>query len=432
MYNSPPSPVDEDIGFVKNAAMGYENTHAHRIAPVKVPPGGDFETILPSIEDNFATANIQQAPLYDMTQRENAPQRYKHERQIVQQPAPSLVLGGNEEQPHVKRRRFDDQHWLDENRPSTILVPLNHGVNYSSKHSRPAGSMYAGDTLPLFLDKRIVQLPPRDATRYEDIEGRSKVSSRSKGVEDYPIYRVSREQDQVHRLKPKIPGMPQSPKCFAASYPLHDNESPISSNFSAPLYPEVLDPCPSLHYVPGIAGADGRVSSNLAVAQRPLRQLEEVHSQVQRDFRDLGLDSSPRWNQENGVQVDAQSKSRSYASSHALGLTQLSTVPREATSLGNLEEHQQHPEHQHQLASSTKHPNHSDEVGFGPDDQGIATYARRYSPEIDCNKNRSLGEFSFRALPRGAEWSGLPRITGVANGLLFDQEPSKAIMGNSP
>lgn len=357
--------------------------------------------ILPSIESGPSHAKDQHSPFVDSFQILHAfEQAYRDGREPLQRRDPSLIyVADDEHQPNLKRRRINDQQSLNQERPSRVLVPLNYRDGHSDMHPRPAAAAYSEDMPPDVLDKRILQLPLRENRRYGNAEGHTQTPSLHVPSENRLAH--PREQSKVRYLNPEVPGQPQSPRSFGAFRPVHDLESPISSNVSAPFPREIVDQHASSHHAFGTAKWGGRVYPDCHVYRNPQRQFEEVRGQVQSGLQDLVINPDLLGDYDVSMNVDGRLKRGLYTSLQA---------PRGSVREAGSDVRRYHPVYETASALGSLEQRPFNQADVEHNDYGMGNYAHDAPQQIEYDRDGILRQPLSQSLSRRAEWSDLQHV----------------------
>lgn len=314
----------EDATFVMDQELRREmldNSHSHHR---QILCRRHSELILPSIEGGSLNAQDQQSiPSQRHQGIKGVIQQRTDNGEMLRERAFSVVHLDKEE-PQNKRRRINDRQSLDDRQSRTILIPLHHEAgDYPHMITGPAEAMHFQKVPPLALDKRMIQLPPRTARRYEDGQGRIQVMTQNGHIDNQPVHQMPREKRQLRHVNPEVSARPQSPNLSVAFQAVNDQQSPISFSHSATSYHEVSDQRPLSHETSHV-GEDGvRVlSAPNAFRNRPQR-FDDIGRDMREVFKDLEIE--PWRSREHNININRDVKNGRlvHASLQASGTTYL-------------------------------------------------------------------------------------------------------------
>lgn len=264
------------------------DSHSHSL---QVSSHRHSELILPSIEGGLPTAPDQQSVSSQQLHGVNDfIQQRTDNREILRERAFSVVHL-DEKEPQTKRRRINDQQPLDDPQPRTVLIPLDHGAeNYPLMKTGRAQAMHYQNMSPLALDRRMIQLPPREVRRYEDNQGRIQVMTQNGHVDNLSVYQMPREELQLRHVNHEVSARPQFPNRSAAFQAVYDQQSPIFFSDSATSYHEVSDQRPSSHDTSRVDEGDARAFSATNAFRSGPQRFDDVGRDMREVFRNLEIE----------------------------------------------------------------------------------------------------------------------------------------------
>ena len=202
-------------------------------------------------------------------------------------------LRTHEGPPQHKKRRIDDQQIDDyHGRERVIFMPLQTSEGYQKTRERPTEAVYDQSTRPVTLNNRIVQLLPRDATRYAGSQGRVQMIDRYEVGEGQLSHRAPRKHVQVPPLSPSASRQPQSLLSSNLLQSVYDHESPtlLKASKNAPLYREVHDQSPFSRHTSGSAVVDAsKATDSYAALARP-RRFDNTGKEMRSEFRGMTIE----------------------------------------------------------------------------------------------------------------------------------------------
>ena len=337
--------------LVHRSEKGREHEHAHFDPSREILPHRHSDLILPSIEGSFSHAPDQQMAVPDLHQRVNTiKERQWDGREPLQQHSSSLVhVDDDGDSSRVKRRKVYDQYTLNEQNPSRMLIPLDNREGHSSIAFGPSAAVSVEDTAPFVLDKRIVQLPPRQAKRYGAGQSRIQNLPQLVDIENQPVHRMPRQQENRPVANSERFGGPRSPRKSSAFHPSLARKSPVSSKVPTRLYHHIPEPQFSSLKVSVTNEERDQVYPESHVINHPPQHYESMRGQVQRDFSKLAIDPKSHRDYDFSVNLDEQPKFSTWDSSHTPALAYMPARHEEDMRADNNERRQR----------SMLHPNSS-------------------------------------------------------------------------
>ena len=415
IYNDQPPPlenVSENTTFVKDARMYHENDYARYDPSFTIPPERHPGLVLPSVEGGLPNAKDQQAFVRNSYQHMDASEPFKGNREAVQQPAPPIMyIASDEEAPSTKRRKMNDPHLSGGERRNNIL-PVHDREDYHDTHYRRAVDVYCQEEVaPYVLDKRIVQLPPREIREYNNSETRSQTLPERRQVSNYLVDRLLGGQSKVRHLPPEISEQSQSLRSSAASHLVSGHDTFVSSHVSAPEYREV----PASHYSPHRASAsferNGRTNPDLQATRLSPGRFEEVRGEMPRHFRNLAIDPGTGGNSTIERNADMKSERRIRDSSQAPGLMYLPTRSDGNMHNKGIQERQYRAVDNDLSTSRSMQQQLVSRHGQRSSEQDKAMFAQYTPQHIERDTGGSFGRDSSDRRSRVTNWSGILRKT---------------------
>ena len=315
--------VSEATTFVENSWMHHENEPARSDPRLKIQPKPSRELVLPSVEDCLPNAKDQQVLVGNAYQAMDTSEPSKGTREPVQQLASRVMyIDSYEEAPHTKRRKMDKPYVWGSERQTNMGFSHDKEEYHDSHHGRAANVNHHDDVAPYDLDKRIVQLPPREARDHSNPERYSQVLPENPIVNNHLVERLPSGQSKVDHLPPRVSGQSQSLTSSAAFYPVHEPDSFISSHVSAPEYREVATvPYPPHHAT--VYEHSGPTKPALQRNRLSPRRSEDMREEMPRYFRHLAIDPGADGNYSVDRNGDMKDERRRRDSFQAPGLTYL-------------------------------------------------------------------------------------------------------------
>ena len=337
--------------LVHRPEKGREHEHAYFDSPRETLPQTHSDLILPSIEGSYSHAPDQQITVPDLHRRvDTIIERQWDGREPLQQHSSSLVhVDDDGDSSRVKRRKVYDQYTLNEQNPSRMLIPLDNREGHSSIAFGPSAAVSVEDTAPFVLDKRIVQLPPRQAKRYGDGQSRRQNLPQLVDIENRPVHRMPRQQENRPVATSERFGGPRSPRNSSAFHPSHARKSPVSSKAPTRLHHHIPEPQFSSLEVSVTNEERGQVYPESHVINHPPQHYESMRGQVQRDFSKLAIDPKSHRDYDFSVNLDEQPKFSTWDYSHTPALVYMPARHEEGM----------HAENNERRQGSTLHPNSS-------------------------------------------------------------------------
>ena len=354
------------------------------------------EMILPSIEGGVYLPQDHHTPFPNSSHGPNILEQRRDERHLLQRPHPSLdYIGGIEEHSNVKRRKVNDQLQPSQQRPNTILIPLDRRESYSGLHPQPTSEKYGEDLSFPVLDRRIVQLPPKGSEAYDDNGRHLEMLSPGESLKNQSVHRLPHEQIRIIDARP---GQPQSLRRPTVFHSAHDPKSPTFYSVSAPLHSQSLASRAFPQNAFGTFRDDGEISPDFDVVSHPLRSSNEVRGKMQKD---LLIDRGSQWKHEPSMNKDTEGRDGMYPPLQTASLLHLPARFEEKVRLKSFDEHHQVSGQHNSPTSRFEQQQINDQV------ETMAAYGSPRAQVVGRDEAEALKDFPSQSLARRDDWSVL-------------------------
>jgi len=314
---------DGNERFARSKKSVYEAndaTHPHSAA---IWPRRSPDVALPSIEGGLASPTNQQTPPRKHTQQ-NAPFALVD---VTHRVMPQSLVPANfhrstyEEPPPGKKPKIDDQGYIEsQNKERIVLIPLDDRNGYHAMRQRSAEAARDIRVQWQGLDKRIVQLPPRNAAAgSQDPQGHVQIVSHSGQTEDRSIHQLPHAHFQVPLTSAEARGQPQSLLSSDAGQSVYGRQSPssFSASETAPSYREVHEFRPFSPHASGNVGSGERAFASSRPVVERLQRFDDAGREVRNDLRDLTIDDRHSRDHDSDMAGDLAARRVVYAPEQA-------------------------------------------------------------------------------------------------------------------